>query len=62
MKRNDLTETGIDHRPRHRRPEPARAIADEDLPLDHHVEEVLVALSDLSELQSAHPSGSENCP
>jgi hypothetical protein len=45
-----------DRTPR-RQPEPALAIADEDLPVDHHVEEVLAALSDLAALQSMHPDG-----
>jgi hypothetical protein len=58
MERNDLTQTGMDDRPRHRRPQPARAMADEDLPLDHHIEELLQAMSDLAGMQTAHPTGS----
>ena len=45
-----------DRTPR-RQTEPAQAIADEDLPVDHHVEEVLAALSDLAKLQGIHPDG-----
>jgi hypothetical protein len=56
--RNDLTQTGMDDRPRHLRVEHARAMADEDLPLDHHLEELLQAMSDLAGMQTADPSGS----
>ena len=45
-----------DRTPRRER-ESARAIADEDLPVDHHVEEVLAALSDLAALHSIHLDG-----
>jgi hypothetical protein len=38
----------MDDRPSHRHPEPAQAVADDDLPLDHHVEEVLAALSEIA--------------
>jgi hypothetical protein len=55
-------EMWTDDRQRRRRPEPARAMADEDLPLDHQVEEALVALSALAELLSTHPSRGESCP
>jgi hypothetical protein len=41
-------EIGIDDRWRHRRAELVGARADDELPLDHHVEEVLLALSDLA--------------
>ena len=40
-----------------RQTEPAQAIADEDLPVDHHVEEVLAALSDLAARQNIHTDG-----
>ena len=45
-----------DRKPR-RQPETAEAVADEDLPVDHHVEEVLAALSELVALPSIHPDG-----
>lgn len=49
----------MDDRPQDRQLEPARAVADEHVPLDHHVEEVLAALSELAEVRRFHPSRSE---
>jgi hypothetical protein len=40
----------------------ARAGSVDGVPLDHHVEEVLVALSPLAELLSTHPSRGESYP
>jgi hypothetical protein len=57
---NYPSQTAMDGRPPSRRPEPAHGIADEDLPVDHHVDEVLAALSDLARLQRLQPSGSES--
>jgi hypothetical protein len=55
-------ETRMGDRPRRRRPEPSQALADEDLPLDHHVEEVLAALRDFAGLHGVYPSDSESRP
>jgi hypothetical protein len=40
---------GTEDRPSGRRVEPARAIPDDTLPLDHHIEEVLAALRAVAE-------------
>jgi hypothetical protein len=44
------------------RPELVGAIADDELPLDHHVEEVFLALSDLASLGTGPQRDSEDCP
>jgi hypothetical protein len=54
-------EIGMDDCWRQRRPELVAAIADDEVPLDHHVEEVLLALSALAGLRTGQPRDSENC-
>jgi hypothetical protein len=55
-------EIGMDDCWRQRRPELVAAIADDEVPLDHHVEEVLLALSDLAGLRTGQHNDGENCP
>jgi hypothetical protein len=50
-------ETGMDDRPQPRRPAALEA-AEEELLVDHHLEELLMALSDLAD--TAPPSRSES--
>jgi hypothetical protein len=55
-------EIGMDDCWRQRRPDLVPAIADDEVPLDHHVEEVLLALSGLAGLRTGQHNDSENCP